>query len=198
MAKPQTTPPLYNDVMQLKMSDLKRWGYLKENVNLTTSVTWSRKDFYGQWFERGKIGITINLSTHRPYVVLDYSWNGEAKQYVVFLQSRDSNLRKGKIWFFVCPKTGKLSRKLYCVQGMFLHREAFTGCMYETQTRSKKWRDMDSLYGACFAVEHCYNEIYRKHFKKHYGGKITKRYAKLKSIIDKGERVPTEDIERLI
>ncbi len=90
-----------------------------------------------------------------------------------------SNLGKGLIWYFLCPETNKRCRKLYSIGGYFLHREAFKGCMYESQTQSKKYRQLDKTLGAYFRTDDLYSQLYQKHFKKTYAGKPTKKYLKL-------------------
>ncbi len=114
------------------------------------------------------------------------------------LVSIPSNLGKGKVWYFVCPHTNKRCRKLYLISGYFLHREAFNGCMYESQTKSKKWREMERVYGSYFKSDECYEELHKKHFKKFYNGKPTKRYLKLMQKISQSERIPKEEIERVM
>ena len=71
-----------------------------------------------------------------PYIELDYNYRDKPQNYKVNLVRVPSNLGKDFVWYFHCPKTNKRCRKLYSVNGMFLHREAYKGCMYETQTYS--------------------------------------------------------------
>jgi len=56
--------------------------------------------------------------------------------------------------------------------------------MYESQTHSKEWRNLDNTFGKMFKVEEAYEIIHSKHFKKYYAGNPTKRYLKLMRIID--------------
>lgn len=102
------------------------------------------------------------------------------------------------MWFFRCPSTGKLCRKLYSIGGYFLHREAFKGCFYETQIRSKYARFLDSNYGAYFKSESLYLEAGKKHLKKTYAGKPTKKYLKLSKEIQKAESIDFREIEMLM
>ncbi len=107
-----------------------------------------------------------------------------------------SNLGKGLIWYFLCPQTNRRCRKLYSIGGYFLHREAFNGCMYETQTQSKKYRQLDKTLGAYFEIDNLYEELYKKNFKKTYAGKPTKRYLRIMEQIQKAESIPYHEIER--
>lgn len=197
MPKPYTFPTLYDEVRTLDISDLKKWGYLDHSR--TGTVTWSRN---------GEVTSSIGIASHHPqngnpYINLNYintTWQGEKteRNYKILLVWLPSNLGKGKVWYFHCPHTGKRCRKLYSIGSWFLHREAFNGCMYESQTHSKKWRQIECVYGAYFDSEKYYEEIHSKHFKTHYKGKPTKRYLKLLSKIRQAENIDYKDIELLM
>jgi hypothetical protein len=192
MPKPHTFPTLYDDALQIHIRKLKEWGYLSPGKQISTTINWSRNGN-----PRGSISIIINIS-ERPYIELDYKYQDMPRKYRVEFVSKPSNLGKGSIWYFLCPSTGKFCRTLYSIGGYFLHRTAFKGCMYESQTESKSWREMDKVYGAYFKHERLYEQLYKKHLKKTYAGKPTKKYAKLIAEIQKSERILVDDIERLL
>jgi len=193
MPKLATLPTLYNEVIQMNTTKLKEWGYLEPNQIKSGSLQWSVR---GE--EIASIAIRCNTIKSEPFVELSYRFKSEPRNYRVKLVSISSNLGKGKIWYFLCPETNKCCRKLYSIGGYFLHREAFKGCMYETQTKSKKWRQMERIYGSYFDNDKYYQELYSKHFKTHYNGKPTKRYLYLKQKIDEAERHSARDIEKLL
>ncbi len=193
MPKPYTIPTLYNEALQINISNLKEWGYLNpENIKAGT-LTWSRNGN-----QTGSIKIKVNTQNEQPYIELKYKYKDESRSYKVRLVSMTSNLGRGIIWYFLCPKTYKRCRKLYSIGGYFLHREAFNGCMYETQTRSKNYRQLDKTLGAYFMVDELYSQLYQKHFKKTYAGKTTKRYLRIMEQIQKAERIPYNEVERLL
>ena len=109
-----------------------------------------------------------------------------------------SNLGKGIIWYFLCPETSKRCRKLYLIGGYFLHREAFKSCMYESQTQSKKYRELEKTLGAYFRTDDLYNELYKKHFKKSYAGKPTKKYLRILDSLEKADEITPNEIENLL
>lgn len=193
MPKSSTFPDLYDDALQMNVTKLKNWGYLKPGRIVSTSLEWSKRGD-----KIGSIMITVNTKSDTPYIILNYKYRDEPRYYKVDLVTKASNLGKGRIWFFVCPNTGKLCRKLYSIGGYFLHRTAFKNNMYECQTFSKRMRDMDKLYGAYFLSEQLYDKLYTKHLKKTYAGKPTKKYAKLIAQLAKSERVSVNEIERLM
>lgn len=193
MAKFPTFPTLYNEALQIHISKLKGWGYLEPEQIKRGTLNWSSNGN-----PIGSISIQVNTHSEQPYIKLVYKYGSEPRNYKVRLVSLPSNLGKGLIWYFLCPQTKKRCRKLYSIDGYFLHREAFSGCMYETQTQSKKYRQLDKTLGAYFRTDDLYNELYQKHFKKTYAGKPTKRYLRIMEKIQKAESIPYHEIERAL
>ncbi len=191
MPKPHTFPTLYNEALQIHISKLKGWGYLDPKQIKSGTLNWSRNGN-----PTGSISIQVNTHSEQPYIELDYKYRDEPRNYKVRLVSIPSNLGKGLIWYFLCPQTKKRCRKLYSIGGYFLHREAFKGCMYETQTQSKKYRQLDKILGAYLKSDNLYSELYKKNFKKTYAGKPTKRYLRIMEQIQKAESIPYHEIER--
>lgn len=184
MPKPCTFPTLIDNTLQINISNLKKWGYLKPNQKAEGTLTWSK-----QGRKTGKIGILVCTLDPLPYIELDYTFNNTPRKYKVYLQSTPSNLGKGEIWHFICPRTDRLCRILYCIDGYFLHREAFDGCMYECQTYSKKLRELEKSFGSQFKLEQLYDELNSKHFKKSYKGQPTKRLERLMNQINAAEKL---------
>lgn len=184
MPKYPTYPYIFDSALQLKISNFKQ--DFKDKFKGFKTVTWRTN---GK--ETGKIQIFLNFKSEQPFLILDYSYRGEPRKYKINLVSMPSNLGKGEVWFFICPKTGLKCRKLYCIQGYFYHRKAFKSlnCMYQTQTESKTERQIEKKFGHYCRIDKYYSELYQKHFKHFYAGKPTKRYLKLKNKIDKAGQV---------
>ena len=70
--------------------------------------------------------------------------------------------------------------------------------MYETQTQSKKYRQLEKTFRAYFRTDDLYSQLYQKHLKKTYAGKPTKKYLRIMEQIQKAESIPYHEIERLI
>ncbi len=191
MAKPSTFPTLYDEVLQINISKLKEWNYLNPEQIKSGTLNWSSNGN-----PIGSISIVVNTQRERPYIELDYKYRDEPRNYKIYLTSTTSNLNKGKIWYFLCPHTNKRCRKLYSIGGYFLHREAFNGCMYESQTQSKKWGEWDKLFGGLYKSEQLYKELYKKHFKSFYAGKPTKRYLRIMKQIEKAKSISVADYQR--
>lgn len=191
MPKPHTFPTLYDELKTVSISFLAKHGYLKPNQWKGGSINWSRNGN-----NTGSISIKVCTQPENSFIELDYNCNKSPINYRVQLISTPSNLGKGVVWYFVCPYTGKRCRKLYLADTYFYHRSAFRGCMYETQTQSKKYRQLDKTLGAYFKSDDLYSELYKKNFKKTYAGKPTKKYLRIMEQIQKAESIPYHEIER--
>jgi len=191
MPKPHTFPTLYNEALQIHISKLKGWGYLDPEQIKSGTLNWSRNGN-----PTGSISIQVNTKSEQLYIELDYKYRDEPRNYKVYLTSTPSNLNRGEIWYFLCPQTKKRCRKLYLINGYFLHREAFNGCMYKIQIESKKSRYLDKTLGTYFRTEQLFEQLYKKHFKKQYAGKPTKKYLRIMEQIQKAESIPYHEIER--
>ncbi len=192
MPKPHTFPTLLDEVNTVSISKLKEWGYLQPNHWQSGTIRWSRN---GE--TTSSIGISVYTGSDDPHLKLSYKHRGEPTEYKVPLVTLPSNLGKGQVWYFICPATGKRCRKLYSVGRYFLHREAYTGCMYEKQTYSKHAREQIKYYESLLGSEKLYEELYSKNFKSHYAGKPTKRYLRLMKKINKSGQCSLAEIEAI-
>jgi hypothetical protein len=193
MAKPHTFPTLYDNLKTVSITFLTKHGYLKTNQWRRGTITFSSNGN-----KTGSISIRVNTQPESRYLELDYKCNEAPINYRVQLISAPSNLGKGVVWYFVCPRTGKRCRKLYLAEGYFYHRSAFRGCMYEKQTQSKRTRQLDKTLGAYFRTDQLFEQLYKKHLKKQYAGKPTKKYLKLTQQIQRAESIPYHEIERAL
>ena len=182
MGKYATYPTLYDEVLTISTSFLKKHGYFKPNETKTGAITWSR---HGSKY--AAISIKADTTGTRHFVELDYKYNNEPINYRIYIEYVPSNLGVGKIPYFICPNTHKYCRKIYKVGNYFLHRTAFKYAMYENQTHSKYWRMLDDTIGASYQLEKLYEQLYTKHFTRYYKGIETRKYKKLKAKIKRLE-----------
>ncbi|WP_046744910.1 hypothetical protein [Kordia zhangzhouensis] len=192
MPKPQTFPLLFDEVNQLSIADLKKMKYLKKNVSVKGVIIWKRNGI-----KTGSLTLETTTLKTRGIATLTYTCSGTDYNYNIKLVTIPSNIGNGLLWYFICPFTNKRCKKLYLIGERFMHRSALPSGMYTTQTHSKKWRTIEKIYGNYFDVDHYYRELYKKHFKKYYNGKPTKRYKKLKEKIKDAERFDAYEIEQL-
>lgn len=184
MPKYSTYPILLDEVKQISITKLKELGYFEPDRFKSGRLIWSIRSQ-----EIGSISLSVDLRKS-PQVFLNYTYNKrENVSYRVELESIDSNLGIGKIWYFVCPHTGKRCRKLYGVSKYFLHRDAFSNVMYECQIYSKKARKIDKVFKIMNGEEKLYSELYSKNFKTHYAGNPTLRYKTILSELNRIENL---------
>lgn len=182
MARLPTFPNLLDEALKLSITYLRRDNILKPNTHLNVVTNWTKKGKH-----IASINIEVKTADADGYIILDYSFNDKPIRYTIQLTSIKSNLGNGLIWYFVCPITNKRCRLLYQIQGYFYHRDAFPNTVYETQTRSKYMRYLETNFADMVGVNLLYDKIHQKHFKKYYNGKPTKRYKKLMERIRQAE-----------
>ncbi|WP_419869898.1 hypothetical protein [Chryseobacterium sp. CT-SW4] len=194
MGRWSNNPDEVESLKVITILDLKKLGYLQPNVSLNRNVFWTNKNG-----ERvSSINVVIETTETDGSITFDYIYNDSQKiNYRVRLITRPSNLGKGLLWFFVCPSTKKICRKLHLNSGYFLHRTAFNDLYYEKQLHSKKWREWENVFGS-YLDDKIYEEVYKKHFKKFYKGKPTKKYLKLMRRLNSRKTLTFGDIEKLL
>jgi hypothetical protein len=172
MPRYSSYPVLLDEVLTLKIKDLKKFGLIKKGEIINSSIKWSSS--------RGNESeILIRVDNIKNVVTLKYTADGTQICYNILLTQRTSNLGKGQVYYFLCPNTNKFCRNLYLANNYFLHRTATKGAMYDCQTRSKLNRNLIKTFSSYLKIDECYNEIYSKNFKSFYNGKPTKRYLAL-------------------
>ena len=183
MSRHSSIPTLFDECKTISITFLKKHSYLNQNNQSSGIMSWSRNGS-----TTGQISISVSM-VNNPCLTLSYVCNGKPIKYDVKLMSVPSNLGKGKVWYFVCPNTGKLCRKLYQGSIYFLHRDAFKDCFYDSQVQSHKNRVLLKLYSMHFVTDKVYEERFKKHFKTTYGGKPTKRFLKLQKKLTEYEHI---------
>ena len=185
-------PVTVEDCLTVSISKLKEWEYLTYGQK-AGSIKWSRN---GE--NHSSIRIEVKISEFESYLYLDYSSNGEPRKYKVEIICKNSNLGKGIIYYFLCPQTKKLCRKLYLYGGYFLHRTAFSNLMYAKQIESKTRRALTSSFEKVFIPDEVFEMRYKKYFKTHYKGKPTKKYLKLEHRINLADNYSNYDLNKYL
>jgi len=180
----KTYPTLLDEVKQISITKLKELGCFEPGSYKSDWLIWSSR---GQ--VKGSINISVDLR-RSPSAYLKYTVNKEENvSYRVKLVSLDSNLGVGKIWYFICPHTGKRCRKLYGAGKYFLHRDAYPDAMYECQIYSKRKRELDKILEMVFGIEQLYEKLDAKYYKSHYAGKATKNHKEIIKQLKKSKQM---------
>ena len=185
MGRYSNYPNTVEDCITINLKILTQKGntYFKKYGTQMGVITWSVNNE-----KTASINIEVTHKEDQSFIILSYNFNKEPIYYKINLAYKISNLGKGKIWYFVCPKTKKLCRKLYLNEGYFLHRTAFSSLMYNKQIESKKYRTLHKIFKTYAYKDELHAELYSKYFKTHYNGKPTKRYLKIKRQIQMLEK----------
>lgn len=156
---------IFSQLYSISLRTLINSGFLKQG-NRSGTIWWSSNGV-----KTGSVGVSVNIfaSGEVGTMTLSYSHNGgEEREYYYELISRPSNLGpgRGRVWYFICPVTGNLCRKLYQENVNFVSRSALPGVLYSLQADCKIMRLAEPDPG-----------YWPKGRKKTYKGKITRAYA---------------------
>jgi hypothetical protein len=168
----------YDNCKSLSISDLTHWGYLMP-LQLQKGTITLTSDEIGGSLTTTKIHILVNTHSANQYITLEYTIVNTLISDTIRLVSIPSNIGKGYVWFFICPITGKRCRKLHFIANHFYHRSAFKGCMYEKQSYSHTFREILKPVERIVALDKNLELLSKKHFKRYYSGKPTKRYLRI-------------------
>jgi hypothetical protein len=194
MPKVSSFDPTYDEAYCIRARTVTGYGQLDRPI-YRAEIYWTQQ-IHGEQRETARIRYTISrpVDDREATLHLEYVFSGDRRDYKIRMISIPSNLGKGLVWYFICPATFKKCRRLYLLggQGYFLHREAYSGILYESQKQSKYYRFLDRVLGSRFRVDRAMNQLYEKGFTRYYNGKPTKRYQR---ILDQMNR-PEEPISR--
>ena len=135
--------------MRLELTYLLKSGFIRKGCLTSGKLKWSNN--YGE--DIGNIDLIADYTGKNCHLLLCYSISqGDSKklfQYRIDLFQKDSNLKKGKVLYFICPETSKRCRILYMAYGYpkFKSRLAYTNRLYyDCQIASKLWKYNESYW----------------------------------------------------
>ena len=162
---------ILNDALRLTTADLKKLGYLQPNRIRSGVVRW------GDCL--ASISITTDTGPGDPHIKFEYTKQGRELSYRLNLVPKPSNLGIGTVWYFRSAVSGKLCRVLYSIYDRFVHRAAYPGTMYQCQTESRKYRDLQHVYGPMLKADAEAGKFYKPYHKTHYKGRPTRKYRRI-------------------
>lgn len=169
-----------DDYLSLSVADCKRLGYFVPRATCSGSIGWTRN---------GRTIASVGFATKTtgvPMARFSYEYNGRPVTYDVALRWKRSNLTHdsaGGYYYFVCPSTGQLCRKLYLVNGRFVSREAFRP-LYPQQMLSRKQREEQKVWRAFLNAD---GLVYQRFRRETYRGRLTpygRKVGKLARLLD--------------
>jgi hypothetical protein len=153
---------LYDEAPRITISDLKKGKIFQENKICKTTAE----------FGKYSMEVEVDLLSTEFGVTFRYRKGNKHYDYKVPLVYRQSNLGKGKVWYFKCIETGKRAFKLYLIGDYFLHRDAYPKAMYRSQDCCNSEREinrMSTWYRRIREIES------KGEIRDFYKGKETKR-----------------------
>lgn len=192
MARNATYPMLLDEGIRLKISDFKKLSLLdtQDYVNHKQNINWTNGNKQNV--------ASIMIEVHGGVFYFDYSYKGKPIRYLVEKVVEPSNLGKGFVYYFKCPVSKVKCRVLHLNNGVFVHRSVCKGAMYAQQKESKKWREIDRIYGSAFGLDRMYEQLFAKRRKKYYKGKPTKWFSRLRQQVSNAESINLKEFERLL
>lgn len=186
MARYSNSPDEVENLRNITIDFLRKDDILKSNNFKSGTIIWTNSRFG----TKNTISYVLNTDENSGTLKLHYIHNSvNTINYDIELITRKSNLGFGLMWYFVCPITKKVCRKLHLRNGYFYHRTAFKNLFYEQQVQSKKSRIMYAKPFIDAFRDDLYFDMSKKYLKKTYKGKITKTYGRLLLRKRKSERV---------
>jgi|LSQX01.3.fsa_nt_gb hypothetical protein len=175
-------------VCRIDMRDLTRWGVLKHN-----SCSFSM-----EWTDGSSIWLEVNSSKDGKYIVIEYKltdFQGDSynMKYTISLDRIPSNLGRGYIYYFICPKTGKRCRVLYRAYGSYIFRSRDSypyRLYYPIQTESKNNRKFERVHSIKAKLDKL--NVGRKRKQDYFKGKRTKYSFKKKAYMERFVKLDEE------
>ncbi|MBC7948979.1 MAG: hypothetical protein H7Y42_13930 [Chitinophagaceae bacterium] len=135
------------------------------------------------------VRVAILLDDDHSYIRLTYDLDGEPVDYRIRLARLRSNLgRGGWLWYFLCPGSKRLARKLFLYRGRFVGIEAIKGKIYHQQVLSRRQRAHFKVIANLSKAEQIIKKNNRKYLKPYYQGAPSRpciRAMKAKATIDR-------------
>jgi len=129
---------------------------------------------------------------HEEFPRMELSWeddNERSHKQTIYFQPKASNLGNGTTYYFVCPTTGILCRRLYFTDRSITSRKGFRNPLYLSQAKSHKQRDLFP------------KDPYRENGKMYYRGKLTpygKRVERYEAKMEKADAMFCKGFESLL
>ncbi|WP_046744906.1 hypothetical protein [Kordia zhangzhouensis] len=199
MGRKTTTAESTEGACKLDLRIMLKDGSIKKNAHLGGTISWQRGgaiSFESKVFENDKYLHVMYTTTDRYGITTKHD-------YKIQLVSVSSNLNKGRILYFKCPKTAKRARVLYSAYGndVFVHRDYYKDhygqrLFYNSQIAAKDWYNNTMYFN--FQRQITTHEAYLRTFKqwkRTYQGKETKHFKRLREL---KERMQYYDIQRCV
>jgi hypothetical protein len=177
------------ETVRINVTALRRLGYFNPTYEAKGSI---------QYTKGGKPITRVYFETSsEAELLLNYTWGGFNITQRIAIVKKASNLKKGSLYYFVCPYTSKYVRNLYLPQGVTQFASNYTfkpPIYYESQTHSKHYKPV----GQCFHVEQLLARLESARNQSQYNGQETKRSKRINALISKYNEASEKSLNDLI
>lgn len=187
MPKPNTNPVIFENLVRLRLSSIKKQGYLK-------AYQWISGHFWVKGL--GLVLLEVNLCSNAPYITFTDHRKDKPIQQKINLISVPSNLGKGVVWLMVCPVTGKYCRVLYYANDQLVHRSSLAG-FYKQQTQSKQSRALSQTVKILIDADFAQRELTSSQVLGSYANKPTKKYLQLQKQIARAKPYQNKSLNEI-
>ncbi|MBZ5859448.1 hypothetical protein [Flavihumibacter profundi] len=154
---------------------LKAIGRRKKGITLyTTNPITGNKELAASM----QISVNIDTNTDNDYAEVKFSIKGRPITQSIKLVAKKAPIGKGVVYYFKCPITGSLRRKLYLYEGRFVSKLAINNPHYLSQIQSSTERNTSKELKQLIRLQNTAKQVTRKYFKVYYAGNLTKRYMR--------------------
>ena len=170
MGRPYTGADYTTNAYQLDAGQLRRSGVIVPGSTVRATMSWPdgpTLEVESTWTETERsLFLKFRLEEDREKPI---EWTQR-----IYLKASPSNLGRGEVLFFYCPRTGKTCRKIYRAYHSrgFFHREAFHRPLYYPVQASSMFKKVDRQYAA---AERKLESLRTKRRSTTYRGRATRR-----------------------
>lgn len=163
--------------VRLELAYLIREGYIRKNSHIKGWLTWtngSSINFESKYTEEEKY---LRLM----YTLSDQSGIKHEFDYTITLATELSNLGKGQILYFICPRSGSRCRILYKAYGSHIwkSRLAYSNRIYYPIQLSSKLSKYNDRF---WEISSILKLLHKSKVKSSYKGKLTKKAKRINKL----------------
>jgi len=174
---------------RIELSYLFKAGYIQKGCKASGSLIWNNGN---------SIRIQSELSEERQFIRLAYQIKYESGEienldYQIRLESIPSNLGRGEVFYFICPRSGRRIRILYMCYGsqIFKSRKAYQNRIYYQSQICSKF-SYHSVRN--FSLEKQISKLEGQIRKSHYQGKETRLKERIRKLSYQKQQHDLQDL----
>jgi hypothetical protein len=169
---------------RLELSALLKVGYFTKGATCSGGYSWSNGDRAEIFTRYVGSDIYMDLTTHWK----DYTGATYKATERVYMARKPSNLGRGEVLYFYCPRTGKPCRILYRAyhSHTWRSRTAFIYRIYYPQQAEPAWGRTLCRENS---VERKLDRLYSMRATSTYKGRLTRRALRIAKLENEAERL---------